>query len=110
MRPTAFEAAARGSTTCPVESIPVEGLSDVTEWSSKVQWMAEESGASDRPDLGSAKIVVSGGRAFQNKENFQKVEELAKQLGAAVGATRAAVDAGFAPNDLQVPCGIPLTQ
>jgi electron transfer flavoprotein alpha subunit len=66
-------------------------------------FVAEELSKSDRPELTSAKIIISGGRAMQSRENFTKyIEPVADKLGAAVGASRAAVDAGYAPNDWQV--------
>ncbi len=66
-------------------------------------FVAEELSKSDRPELTSAKIIISGGRAMQNRENFAKyIEPIADKLGAAMGASRAAVDAGYAPNDWQV--------
>ncbi len=66
-------------------------------------FVGEELSKSERPELTSAKIIISGGRAMQNRENFTKyIEPVADKLGAAVGASRAAVDAGYAPNDWQV--------
>jgi len=65
-------------------------------------WVSDQVAASDRPDLSSARIVVSGGRGVGSEENFALIEGLADKLGAAVGASRAAVDSGYAPNDLQV--------
>ena len=95
VRPTGFDAAANGG------SAPVETVSG-TE-AGKAAFVGEELVKSDRPELGAAKIIVSGGRALGSAEEFHAVmDPLADKLGAAVGASRAAVDAGYAPNDYQV--------
>ncbi|WP_420472012.1 electron transfer flavoprotein subunit alpha/FixB family protein [Brevundimonas sp. FT23042] len=95
VRPTAFAAAAEGG------SAPVETVTGAD--ASKTTFVSEEMVKSDRPELGAAKIVVSGGRALGSAEEFHAVmDPLADKLGAAVGASRAAVDAGYAPNDYQV--------
>jgi electron transfer flavoprotein alpha subunit len=95
VRTTTFPAAAlTGSAS--VEKIGAAanpGLSD---------WVEDNLTKSDRPELASAKVIISGGRGMQNGENFQMLEKIADKLNAAVGASRAAVDAGFVPNDYQV--------
>jgi len=95
VRTTAFKAVGEGG------SASVESVSAGADASTK--FVSEELVKSDRPELTAAKIVVSGGRAMGSAEEFQRViEPLADKLGAAVGASRAAVDAGYAPNDYQV--------
>ena len=95
VRQTAFAPAGDGGSAA-VEAIPATPAAGLSEFVS----IAENKSA--RPELTSARIVVSGGRAFGSAENFKKIEPLADKLGAAIGASRAAVDAGYVPNDYQV--------
>jgi electron transfer flavoprotein alpha subunit len=81
---------------------PKVTFSDKVYLAQKTRYVSSQLTQSPRPDLSYAKIVVSGGRGLQNAENFQWIEKIADLLNAAVGATRAAVDAGFVPNDYQV--------
>jgi electron transfer flavoprotein alpha subunit len=97
VRTAAFQAAGRSSGAAPIENA---GAAEDPALSS---FVGEELSKSDRPELTSARIIISGGRAMQNRENFSKyIEPVADKLGAAMGASRAAVDAGYAPNDWQV--------
>lgn len=96
VRTTAFEAAATSGGSASVEAISLAGGSD------KARWLGADIARSERPELTSAKIVISGGRGMQSGDNFTLLEKVADKLGAAVGASRAAVDAGFVSNDYQV--------
>ncbi len=97
VRTTAFDAVAANGGSSPVESVAAPADSGLSSFVSR------EVSKSERPELTSAKIIVSGGRGMANGDNFKIVlEPLADQLGAAMGASRAAVDAGFVPNDWQV--------
>jgi electron transfer flavoprotein alpha subunit len=105
VRPTAFSAApvsAGSSAAAPIEPVDSEELDAAKSEVGSSEWLSESAAVSERPELSQAKVVVSGGRALKNKENFVAIERLADLLGGAVGASRAAVDAGYAPNDLQV--------
>ena len=96
VRSTAFDAASKNNTNVDVvdiDSVNTLGIS---------RFISEELAKSDRPELTAADIVISGGRGMQSGDNFHLLDSIADKLGAAVGASRAAVDAGFVPNDYQV--------
>ena len=96
VRATAFDAAAAEGGSASIESV------EPAETDAGVEFVGQELSDSDRPELTSADIVVSGGRGMQNGENFSMLDDIAAKLNAAVGASRAAVDAGFVPNEYQV--------
>ncbi|AVI63545.1 electron transfer flavoprotein subunit alpha/FixB family protein [Halomonas sp. GFAJ-1] len=95
VRTTGFDAVGAGG------SANIEAV-DVVVDNSQSSFIKEELAKSDRPELGGAKVVISGGRGMGNGENFKLLDGIADKLGAAIGASRAAVDAGFVPNDMQV--------
>ena len=96
VRSTSFEASENSGGNAEIKTINGKGETD------KSKFLKSELSSSERPELTSAKIVVSGGRGMQDGSNFGMLEKVADKLGAAVGASRAAVDAGFVPNDYQV--------
>ena len=96
VRTTSFDGVAAEGGSAAVEAV------DLAKDAGKSEFVKEEIAESDRPELTAASIVVSGGRGMQNGDNFEMLYKVADKLGAAVGASRAAVDAGFVPNDMQV--------
>ena len=96
VRGTGFDAVAAEGGSASIEAVTAGADAGISAF------VGEELAQSDRPDLTAARVVVSGGRAMGSSENFDMLYELADKLGAAVGGSRAAVDAGFVPNDLQV--------
>ena len=96
VRATAFDPIGTSNSDVTVESLDEAKSSDISEF------VSEEIAKSDRPELTAANIVISGGRGMQSGDNFHLLDSIADKLGAAVGASRAAVDAGFVPNDYQV--------
>ncbi|ERN17008.1 hypothetical protein AMTRI_Chr02g222500 [Amborella trichopoda] len=104
IRPTAFPLSSmtsgRVSDTAAISQVDLSTFSE--ESNGKSRWLNHTSQETECPDLGNARIIITGGRGLKNAENFKLIEKLAHKLGAAVGATRAAVDAGYCPNELQV--------
>jgi electron transfer flavoprotein alpha subunit len=96
VRATGFDAVATSGGSGVVETVAVPA------GDGKVRVVGQELTKSDRPELTNARVVISGGRGLQNGENFKLLEALADKLNAAIGASRAAVDAGYVPNDYQV--------
>src|SRR5215831_16811080 len=96
VRATGFDAAPAGGGSAAIENVSAPAAQD------RVQVLGQELTKSNRPELASARIVISGGRGLQNGANFKMLEALADKLHAAIGASRAAVDAGYVPNDYQV--------
>jgi electron transfer flavoprotein alpha subunit len=96
VRGTAYDAVSAEGGNASIEAL------DIVKDAGLSTWVKDEITKMDRPELTAASIIISGGRGMQSEENFKMLESVADKLGAAIGASRAAVDAGFAPNDMQV--------
>ena len=96
VRAASFDPVASDGGSAPIESVAVGAMPGLS------RWVSAELSKSERPELTAARVVVSGGRGMQNGDNFKLLDPIADKLGAAVGASRAAVDAGFVPNEYQV--------
>jgi electron transfer flavoprotein alpha subunit len=96
VRAASFDPVAPDGGSAPTEAVPVGDMLGLSKF------VSAELSKSERPELTAARVVISGGRGMQNGENFKLIEPIADKLGAAVGASRAAVDAGFVPNEFQV--------
>jgi len=96
VRAASFDPVASEGGSAPIEAVPLGELPGISKF------VSAELSKSERPELTAARVVISGGRGMQNGDNFALLEPIADKLGAAVGASRAAVDAGFVPNEFQV--------
>jgi electron transfer flavoprotein alpha subunit len=96
VRSTAFAESEATGNNAPIETLAIVKAQEISSF------VSEQLSQSERPELTAASIVISGGRGMQNGENFALLEKVADKLGAAIGASRAAVDAGYVPNDMQV--------
>ena len=96
VRAASFDPVAAEGGSAPIEAVPLGELPGISKF------VSAELSKSERPELTAARVVISGGRGMQNGDNFALLEPIADKLGAAVGASRAAVDAGFVPNEFQV--------